>query len=262
MTKMSASTTAARVLKRHPPTYRRARRIAALRGRLPPRDVAGVPGRVHRNDFMLYGPDGSYARTGEATARLVLEAASERQAPASWLDFGCGYGRVLRWLTQAVDPATIGCFDVNSEATMFCESEFGATGLTSKAPLHALTLGRWDFVYAISVVTHLPGDEFFNLVQRLITPGGTVLFTTHGQWAVDNIASYGADYARQQERVRADLATDGLSFLPYPYSDGSLGMTWHTHEYVLDRMSGIEFAGYRQAQAPGNHDVYVFRADG
>lgn len=258
---MGASTAVARVLKRHPPTYRRVRRVAELRGQLPPRHVPGVPGRVHRNDFMVYGPDGSYGGTGQATAQLVREAATDVEVPASWLDFGCGYGRVLRWLTQEVDAATVGCFDVKEEAVMFCASEFGATGLISSAPLDSLTLGRWDLVYAISVVTHLPGDEFFDLMPRLVNPGGTVLFTTHGAWSVDNIASYGTGYAGQQDRVRADLATAGVSFLPYPYGDGNLGMTWHTHEYVLDRMSGMELVSHRQAHAPGNHDVYVFRAD-
>jgi hypothetical protein len=98
------------------------------------------------------------------------------------------------------------------------------------------------------------------MLRRLLNPGGTVLFTTHGQWSVENIGSYGPEYATQEERVRADLATDGVSYLPYPYGDGSLGMTWHTHEHVLESVRDLTLVSHRPASAPGNHDVYVFRA--
>jgi SAM-dependent methyltransferase len=253
--------TAKEQLKRYPSVYRQARRVANVRGQLPPMRKEGLPGRVHRNDFMFYGPSGSYGQTGRETADIVLEAAAGA-APESWLDYGCGYGRVLRWLTQEVDPAKVGCYDVNAEATAFCAREFGVTAMRGSAPPATLTLGRWDFVYAISVVTHLPGNDFFGLLERLLNPGGTVLFTVHGDWSVENIAHYGPQYAGQQERVRSDLAAHGISYIPYPYGDGGLGMTWHTHAHVMEQMSRLDLVGWRQDAVPGNHDVYVFRRPG
>jgi SAM-dependent methyltransferase len=236
------------------------RRIVELQGYLPPKRLNGMPGRLHRNDHMFYGPASAYAQLGKATADVILDAAADT-TPESWLDYGCGYGRVLRWLTQHVSPESVGCYDVNPQAVTFCSDEFGVAGLRSGAPLSTLTLGRWDFVYAISVVTHLPGNDFFALLGRLLNPGGTVLFTSHGQWSVDHIASYGSEYAAQEARVRSDLTRNGIGYLPYPYGDGTLGMTWHTHDYVLDQMRGLTLVSHQQTAAPGNHDVYVFRRD-
>jgi hypothetical protein len=39
----------------------------------------------------------------------------------SWLAFGCGYGRVIRFLVQRVDPDRVYATDVIEEAVEFCE---------------------------------------------------------------------------------------------------------------------------------------------
>ena len=208
---------------------------------------------------MFYGPPGSYAHTGKVTADLILKAGAG-MTPRSWLDYGCGYGRVLRWITRSVSASSVGCYDVNHEGAAFCAREFGVTSLRSSAPMSDITLGRWDIVYAISVVTHLPGSDFFELLPRLLNPGGMVVFSTHGAWSVDHIGSYGPEYARQHAKVRAELSRDGISYIPYAYGDGSLGMTWHSHEHVLDKMRALSLQSYHESAIPGNHDVYVYRA--
>ena len=49
-----------------------------------------------------------------------------------WLDFGCGYGRVLRFLVERVPAGRISATDVIEEGVEFCRSEFGVTALRSR----------------------------------------------------------------------------------------------------------------------------------
>jgi hypothetical protein len=74
--------------------------------------VPGIPGRVHVNDFMLRGTDPDSARLYVEDAADVLrlvdralgQVGRDRQQVGRWLDFGCGYGRIVRLLVQDLTP--------------------------------------------------------------------------------------------------------------------------------------------------------------
>lgn len=264
-------------LKRHTWAYQAARKLRMGVGRVvPPRRFEGLNGRVHFNDFMLESssPAGvdRYRTRALNVIRLIdrsLEAGGRTVDDVrSWLDFGCGYGRVLRFLVQRVDPERIYASDVIEEGVDFCASEFGVHPRHSTATLAELDLGRFDFLYAISVLTHLDEEnetEMLRFVHRSLEPGGIALFTTHGQWSLDNLDFYGAIYEDMRDDLVRRVRERGVAFVPYHhYSGDDYGMTWHSAEYVQERMAELHGDSMRllffEPHGLDHHqDVFVYQ---
>ena len=266
-----------RRLRRHPAAYRVARRLRfAVGALLPPVSVAGVPGRIHRNDFMLGATEhvDHYASSAQAVLTLVDSAlervGGSRTAIGRWLDFGCGYGRVLRYLVQDVDPSAVWVTDTIPAAVRFCAREFGVNpvlDLHARADLRA----SFDFIYAISVFTHLPlatAETTARLLASRLAPGGVILFTTHGPSTLSSSWRYGPEFADREHQIREALDHHGACFLPYAYrADQSYGVTWHVEPYVhsmVERSSDIplRLIDYRVSGLENHQDVYVYQRDG
>lgn len=249
-------------IKRRPRLYGPLRQGREFVGAIvPPRSLPGVPGRVHTNDFMCDGTSSdaaaSYAVRGredaETVERLVAAVGVE---PGTWLDFGCGYGRVTRWIAGCRRPGSITCYDVNWEAARFCADELGVNAVRASAALEDLRLGRFDAVFSISVVTHLADDRaFLRSLPEHVAPGGVLVFTTQGEWSARHARQYGPFY--DPARIGADLAASGTSWVPYPHGDGRLGMRWHTREYV-ERHTPLEIVAFEPQGLGGHQDVFAF----
>jgi SAM-dependent methyltransferase len=264
-------------LKRHRRLYQASRRARMQVGRLvPPRRFEGLPGRVHFNDFMLDDttPAGVLRYRDRALNVIrLIEQSLERGGRSfedirSWLDFGCGYGRVMRFLVERVDPERVHASDVIHEGVEFSAREFGVHPIHSSAQLGQLDLGRFDFVYAISVLTHVDEDNSLALLRLLgesLEPGGIVLFTTHGRWALDNIGTYGAVYEEQQGAIAREVEERGLAFVPYHHYPGeSYGMTWHSADYVraqMERLHGddVKLLFHEPRGLDEHQDVFVYQ---
>jgi SAM-dependent methyltransferase len=246
---------------------------------VPPRRLEGLPGRVHFNDFMLEdtSPKG-VERYGDRAMNVIrfIERSLDSAGRSfddihSWLDFGSGYGRVIRFLVQRTDAKRVYASDVIEEGVEFCASEFGVNPLHSRATLAELELGRFDFVYAISVLTHLDEENGLVMLQLLrdsLEPRGIVLFTTHGRWALDNIGTYGATYEAMKQDVARRVDGHGVAFVPYHHYPGeSYGMTWHSADYVksqMRRLHGDEMTllFHEPHGLDGHQDVFAYQRVG
>jgi SAM-dependent methyltransferase len=187
-----------------------------------------------------------------------------------WLDFGCGYGRVVRFLLERVPPERIAVADVVREGVDFCSSEFGVHPVYSDANLSRLRLGSFDFIYAISVITHLNERNslsFLRLLGESVRVNGLVLFTTHGQWSLEHPETYGEEYAARAAAIKNDVETRGTCFLPYRYLQGDeYGVAWHSRKYVEETMLRLHAGRLRpllfEARGLDNHqDVFAFRRE-
>jgi SAM-dependent methyltransferase len=264
-------------IKRRERLHGAARTVRAALGRfVPSRSFPGLPGRVHFNDFMLddRSPEGvaSYRERALNVIEQIEAALSESGRSyddvQSWLDFGCGYGRVVRFLVERVPSQRVTACDVVHEAVNFCASEFGVRPVYSTPSLRGLRLGTFDFVYSISVLTHLNernSRTLLGMFGESLAPGGIVLFTTHGQWSLDHPETYGPEYVARRREISRETRTRGAFFLSYPYLGGDdYGMAWHTREYVEQTM--LELHGeevglllFEPQGLDGHQDVFAFR---
>jgi SAM-dependent methyltransferase len=110
---------------------------------------------------------------------------------ASILDFGCGAGRMVRYLGQMAD-VDAHAIDINPELVKWCQKNLTAvtTSQNTDAPPMPLADASFDMVYSMSIFTHLPEDNtkaWLNDIARVLRPGGLLILTTHGYPALEII---------------------------------------------------------------------------
>jgi SAM-dependent methyltransferase len=264
------------VIKRHPRLHRAVRSARFAIGHLvPPRRFEGIPGRVHFNDFMFIdsSPEeiASYAERGRNVISLVEEALAAAgktiEDVERWLDFGCGYGRVLRFLLERVPPQRVYASDVIAEGVEFCRSEFGVAALRSRPELASVRFGSFDFVYAVSVITHLDernSVDFLRFLGDSLTAGGIALFTTHGEWSLAHPGHYGSDYETRAEELQDAVRERGIAYLRYEFAPDGYGMTWHSREFIEATMAELHGAKlqpllFKPRGLDGHQDVFAYR---
>lgn len=259
-------------IKRARPVYAVSRRARfAIGSLLGARTVPGLDGRVHYNDFMLVSTNPAdvheYCRTADEfvgqLGRSLKEAGRDWDTVGSVLEVGCGYGRIVRELRKTLPAKRIHVSDVIDGGARFTASEFGATQIpTDPGP-------EWDerfgVIYLLSVYSHMPRPavaDHLRRMQRLLAPGGVLVFTTHGRDSAQILAIY-HQYWLDKNRVLDALADTGYYFERYPYYYAEYGMTWFTREAVQRLVAvsvpGLELVACHLRDVGGHQDLYVWR---
>jgi len=101
------------------------------------------------------------------------------------LDFGCGCGRTLVHLKRLAPNAQFAGTDIDTKAIKWCREhlDFASFSLNKETPPLDYDPESFDFVYVISVFTHLDEDYQFRWLEelkRIAKPGGILLLTLHG----------------------------------------------------------------------------------
>lgn len=161
------------------------------------------------------------------------------------LDFGCGCGRVTRrW---AGISGVHGC-DLNAEAVAWCRAnlpfaQFATNGL--EPPLRYAD-ESFDFVYALSVFTHLAEIQqhaWMCELRRVLRPGGLLLITTHGIGFADHLSL--------SERARYDAGD--LVVRWEGVAGSNMCSAFHPEAYLRGLFSsGFEFLEFNPVGALGN----------
>ena len=157
--------------------------------------------------------------------QLYEQYAASRPAKPRVFDFGCGCGRLTRFLHLS-DRYEATASDANPDHVRWCAANLRNVRTLAnefKPPL-ALAASSMDFVYSLSVFTHLSlevSTAWLAELARITTSGGIIAITTHGYPALDIIASSAvhqsmfsltAEQAREMKRV---LPERGHIYLPY-----------------------------------------------
>ena len=173
------------------------------------------------------------------------------------LDFGCGCGRVIRhWARDGVE---VHGSDLNPKLVSWCDAHLRFATLTTNrlAPPLNYPDGRFGFVYALSVFTHLPEplqDQWMQELRRVIRPGGHLLFSTHGAHYLDELA------AGEQRAFRAGQLAVRRDDTPGSNVCGA----YHPEAYVRDQLAkGFSVVAFEPKGALGNpfQDYWLLRRD-
>jgi len=102
------------------------------------------------------------------------------------LDYGCGHGRVTRFLPTLFSPSKLVAADVWDSGVEFCSKELGTTPflISKKNPISKFD-DQFDIIIGISIFSHLPPKSFdvnMSELASVLAKDGLLLFTTHGDW--------------------------------------------------------------------------------
>lgn len=183
-----------------PPKRLRAR-VAGTRGADP--DKFHSSGRQTINDYRL-----ALRRTGrhlEDFDRI--------------LDFGCGCGRVLRWLDDLPDKTAVHGCDIDPEATEWLRSELPHFAVLRNDPLPYLGYpsGYFDLVLCHSVFTHLDEDyqdAWLAELRRVTGDDALLLISFMGDHVFAKRLQEEAGRGAVPALLRAQRNRDGLLVLP------------------------------------------------
>jgi SAM-dependent methyltransferase len=205
----------------------------------------------------------SFLEVGRQCAQDIVAGLKRiGRAPDSFesvLDFGCGCGRVLRWLKPEFTSAQIFGADIDRQALAWCGKHLPgiAWSVNAGLPPTGYAAQSFDLVYAISVFSHLDEDfQFYwlNELRRITKPDGIVLLSIHGSFYLDNL----------EAAMVAEIKAKGMLFV---VSDGwkKIFPDWyqialHTKEYVLDKYARyFDVLDYIPGGMNGAQDLVILR---
>ncbi len=234
------------------------------------RNIPGLAGKVHFNDFMLTSsrpPEVEVYRSG-AEEFIRLMAGSLNTAGRDWsdvqrcLEIGCGYGRIVRFLVKNIPPDRIYVCDVIEEGAQFCAAEFGVNYLRSNRLARDSGSKKYDLIFLCSVFSHLNHSDAANLwseIVPILSDKGLVVLTTHGPDSAAQAEMFGPHWRGRKDVIINELSKNRSYYERYPWYKDDYGMAWHTKEMLVELFdqtvpSQMELIDYRN-----KIDLYVFR---
>ena len=169
--------------------------------------------------------------TGFVDLGLCLDAYARFGVPRlrpAVLDFACGCGRMTRFLNMLPDWESFGT-DVNPDHVRWCRENLPRvdTRLNGTLPPLPFEDGRFEFVYSLSLFTHLTehaASAWLEDIARVLRPQGIFVATTHENTTLDIIRDSPQHQAifnltaAATRQLRSSLPEAGYVFLPYPDS--------------------------------------------
>lgn len=152
---------------------------------LPPEDVQvttnGRSGRRIMEDAFMF-----YSFLEELLAKHHVPLSRHTQV----LDFGCGWGRILRIFLRDVDPENLLGVDAQDWMLDLARETTGRSFFqkVEEAPPSNLPSARFDLIYAYSVFSHLSettANGWAKEFERLLAPGGLAVLTTRPRSHID-----------------------------------------------------------------------------
>jgi SAM-dependent methyltransferase len=200
-----------------------------------PQPSAKLISRVHGTS-----DSAGFARTGRIVALDLFSAVDahlQLDRPMRILDFGCGCARVLRYMCEIAPQSTFDAMDIDEEAIQWCRDNYRDDVQHGRfhfirnpnLPPTSTQSDSFDFVYAISVFTHLPEDmqlQWLGELRRLTKPGGVLAISTANDALIRKHLS--------SENSRT-LDEKGFYYFPYGGTDGLpefYQAAWHTPSYI------------------------------
>jgi SAM-dependent methyltransferase len=151
------------------------------------------------------------------------------------LDFGCGCGRVIRQWKGLIGSKLYG-IDYNPVLIDWCRRNlpFADYSVNRAGIPLGLTDETFDFIYSISVFTHLTesGQRFWmDEIKRVLNPGGHLLFTVHGLSRLRELSPEQRQIFEAGSPVIVGSQYSGTNFCgtyhPEQYVRGVLCKDWH-----------------------------------
>ncbi len=210
-----------------------------------------VSGSFDIDWFMKIGKEGA-----DAITDVLKENNVDIDQFDDVLDFGCGCGRVFRHWSELKHAKVHGC-DYNPDLLGWCRDnlKYGDFKINQLDPPLPFEDNQFDFIYALSVFTHLPEDTQFAWIAewtRVLRPNGYILFTLHGESYLEALTP---EEQQQFKEVGLVLKNEEISGTNYCNA-------YHRYEYVKEKLvPGFTIVSFIPEGARGNphQDLYLLK---
>ena len=156
---------------------------------------APVVTTIDPNDQMLLHSVAGHRNAGAALAQYhsigiqqhallsqIIRLTRKGQDTLRVLDFACGHGRGLRFMTAGLENIELHASEIQPDALDFIERELGIDTIASTThPSDFKHEGDFDLIWVASLFSHLPAELFAPWLEKLLsmlTPTGVLCFST------------------------------------------------------------------------------------
>lgn len=223
--------------------------------RLPPAHLRKrVAGTDDPKVFIDSGADNALQFIGYLSKHL------EARAVPRVLDWGCGPGRMARYLLRFWPEAALTGCDIDAEAVEWCGRELRPGAFRATGPFPPLPFGDggFDAVVGYSVMTHLPWplqERWLSEIRRVLVPGGVFATSVQGSFAASLTPGLPARLKRAGILDGTpDSALDGVA------PPGYYRAVFQTPAFTRERWGrGFEVLDYVEGGLSALHDLVVLR---
>ena len=196
----------------------------------------------HRTLFLQTGQ-----RSLEDLERALTAVGDTLSAHERILEFGCGCGRIMRWMEEFGRTRTLVGTDIDARAIEWASENlpFARFDVNEGVPPTRYRVGEFDLVVNHSVFTHLDEhyqDLWLAELQRITSPDGLVLLSIHGEHAFKVSEQHLETDSRLRREWRAQLERDGILYIAEDTYAGSAfpdfyHTAFHAPWYVFEHWS-------------------------
>jgi SAM-dependent methyltransferase len=207
-----------------------------------------------------YNSPESYLEDSRNSARALFEILNQYHLDLdcfdALLDFGCGCGRIIRQL-HGLKHCQVHGTDYNPKLIDWCRKNlpFGRFGVNRLEPPLSYSDGQFDFIYTLSVFTHMTEalqHAWVKELRRILKPGGYLFLTAHGERYVEHLSP--------EQKAGYD-AGDVIVNLPTEAGTNRCA-TFNSPRNVRERLlTGFEEVAFVPGgnHVVGHQDVYIVR---
>jgi SAM-dependent methyltransferase len=193
----------------------------------------------------------TFLQTGQqslADLELALAAVDDRLSSHEHiLEFGCGCGRIMRWMEELGSTRTLVGTDIDTRAIEWASNNlpFARFEVNEGLPPTRYRDGEFDLVVNHSVFTHIDEhyqDLWLAELQRIVSPDGLLVLSVHGEHAFQRSEQQLEEGSRLRHEWRAQLEANGILYIAADSYVGSAfpdfyHTTFHAPWYVFEHWS-------------------------
>lgn len=177
------------------------------------------------------------------------------------LDFGSGTGRVIGRLYKPNSSEFYGT-DIDQELLDWCSKHWKNINFSKNNHLPPLSFAdnTFDFIYPISVFTHLDEDfqnKWLEELKRVAKPNAILILTLHGQACINKLVPSYRQKAKEDGILFVESTTGKLKLdqLPDFYQ-----YTYHTSNYILKEWSKyFEIISHKERAINNHQDAVILK---
>lgn len=220
---------------------------------LPPEELRfRVHGAIDESSFLAVGK-----RCTDDIENALLKQGYNLADFSRILDFGCGSGRILRWLLPNVSKAELTGTDPDKDAVDWCSKNARGANFfvgSQKPPLKRAS-GSFDLILAISIFTHFDIDMqklWMAELTRLLCPNGILIASFHGTGLIS-----GTEHP-EGNLEDFHFNDDGSWARFFPDYD-QFGTAFHSRRYIENSLPDkLSLLGYFEKGLNDHQDLGVF----